>query len=78
MSAHPVDAIAFAHKSLARDLRLARASAGLTQVALARKVQRSQSKISKAEAGKGRITEYYVAAVLRACGLPRTWKAPRP
>ncbi len=62
--------------SLGRDLRLAREHAGLTQAALAKKLRKAQSTVSGSESGQIRVSERYVKAVLRACGLPEDWKPP--
>lgn len=55
---------------LAKRVREARAKAGLTQVELAKRLGRSQTMVSLAENGVLRIGRRYVAAVLRACGVP--------
>ena len=73
--ADAVDAVAFGAQSLGRSLRLARETAGLTQAELAKKLRRSQSMVSSAETGTVRVGQRYVAAVLRACGLPEDWQA---
>ena len=72
-----VDAIEFARDSIAADLRAAREKSGLTQDELAVKLDKSQTLVSQAEAGKVSVGERYVAAVLKACGLPKDWKAPK-
>src|SRR4051812_30277220 len=69
-----VDAVAYARTSIARDLRAAREAAGLTQTALAEKLGKSQSMIAKSEAGDVSVGAAYVAAVLKACGLPKNWQ----
>jgi ribosome-binding protein aMBF1 (putative translation factor) len=69
-----VDAIEYTRSSIARALRGAREHAGLTQTALARKLRKSQSMVSGAESGHVSVGERYVAAVLKACGLPPDWK----
>jgi DNA-binding XRE family transcriptional regulator len=71
---HTVDAIEFARSSLAGDLRAAREEAGLTQAELAKKLGKSQTMVSQAEAGYVSVGERYVAAVLKACRLPKDWK----
>jgi hypothetical protein len=71
-----VDAISYAHASLGRDLRAAREHAGLTQAALAAKLGKSQTLVSGAESGRVQVSDRYVAAVLKACGLPPGWRAP--
>ena len=63
--------------SLGRDLRLAREHAGLTQAALAKKLRKAQSTVSGSESGQIRVSERYVKAVLRACGLPEDWRPPK-
>lgn len=76
-----VDAVAFANKSIGDDLRAAREQAGLTQTTLAKKLGKSQPLVSGAENGTIAVGETYVAAVLKACGLPKSWtpagKKPR-
>ena len=67
------NAVAFGMQSLGRSLRLAREAAGLTQAELAKKLRRSQSMVSSAETGTVLVGQRYVAAVLRACGLPEDW-----
>jgi transcriptional regulator with XRE-family HTH domain len=62
---------------IARDLRAARVQAGLSQVELAKRMRRSQTLISLAEAGRVSVGERYVLAVLKACGLPPDWKPER-
>jgi ribosome-binding protein aMBF1 (putative translation factor) len=69
-----VDAIEYARNSIAADLRAARAEAGLTQDKLASKLGKSQTMVSQAESGETSVGENYVAAVLKACGLPKDWK----
>jgi mRNA interferase RelE/StbE len=69
-----VDAIAHARASIGHTLRAAREAAGLTQAALAKRLRKSQPLIARAESGDMSVGERYVAAVLRACGLPETWK----
>lgn len=65
-----VDAIAFATKVIADDLRKMREAAGLTQVELAKRLKRSQAFVSGAENGTSRVGERYVKAVMAACGSP--------
>jgi ribosome-binding protein aMBF1 (putative translation factor) len=72
-----VDAHAFVRGSIATDLRAAREHAGLTQAELAKKMGKSQTMISQAESGTARISERYVHAVLKACGLPVEWHGAR-
>lgn len=62
--------------ALGRDLKAAREHAGLSQVALAKKLKRTQAAVSGSEAGKIRVGADYVAKVLKICGLPADWKAP--
>jgi hypothetical protein len=70
----PADAIAFARRSIAADLRAARAHAGLTCLELALKVGHSVQCVSEAESGSTSQSPGYVAAVLSACGLPKDWR----
>lgn len=72
-----VDAHEYARQSIARDLRAARKHAGLTQGELARRMGKSQTMVSQAESGSARVSERYVRAVLKACGLPEDWKGPK-
>lgn len=71
------DAHAFVRESIARDLRAAREHAELTQAELAARMRKSQTMISQAESGTARISERYVKAVLKACGLPEDWAGPK-
>ena len=71
-----VDALLFSRQAIAKDLRVARETAGLTQVELAKKLKRSQAFVSGAESGNSRVGARYVESVLKACGLPEDWKAP--
>jgi ribosome-binding protein aMBF1 (putative translation factor) len=68
------DAHAFLRGSIASDLRAARETAGLTQAELAERMSKSQTMVSQAESGNARVSERYVLAVLKACGLPEDWK----
>jgi ribosome-binding protein aMBF1 (putative translation factor) len=70
-----VDAIAYADESIARGLKAAREHAKLTQEELAKKLRKSQTMVSGAEAGRVSVGERYIAGVLKACGLPKDWKA---
>ena len=71
---HTVDAIEYARAAIGVDLRTAREAAGLTQADLAKKLRKSQTMVSQAEAGNVSVGERYVASVLKACGLPKDWK----
>jgi|SRR5690606_33785185 len=77
LPAGTVDAHMFVRESIARDLRAARDHAGLTQAELAARMRKSQTMISQAESGTARISERYVKAVLKACGLPDDWAGPK-
>ncbi len=70
-----VDAQAFVQDSVAKDLRAARESVGLTQAELAARLRKSQTMVSQAESGTARVSERYVRSVLAACGLPDDWNA---
>lgn len=59
---------------LGRRLRAARDHAQLTQAALAKKLRRSQSTVSQAEAGTIRVSAAYVRRLFKTCGLPEDWK----
>lgn len=69
-----VDAIEYARTSLGKTLRAAREHAGLTQVELAAKLTKSQTLVGRSESGQMSVGSRYVAAVLKACGLPKDWK----
>lgn len=71
-----VDAHSLTRQSIAEGVRQAREHAGLTQGELAAKMGKSQTMISQAESGNARVSERYVAAVLKACGLPKDWAGP--
>jgi len=73
-----VDAHAFVRQSIAESLRAARAHAKLTQAQLAERMGRSQTMVSQAESGSARVSERYVKAVLKACGLPGDWVGANP
>lgn len=72
-----VDALDFTRKALGENLRAAREHADLTQSQLAKKLKKAQTTVSGSEAGKIRVGEAYVAKLLKVCGLPADWKAPR-
>jgi ribosome-binding protein aMBF1 (putative translation factor) len=72
-----VDAVEYARKAIGEDLRSAREHAGLSQAELAEKLGKTQPMVSGAESGSIRVGERYVATVLKACGLPKSWKARR-
>ncbi len=67
------DAADWAQAEVGRSLRAARKAAGLSQEELAHKMRKSQTLVSRIEAGEVAAGERYVAAVLRACGLPKDW-----
>ena len=71
-----VDALEFTLKALGESLRAAREHGGLTQSELAKKLKKAQATVSGSETGKIRVSEAYVAKVLKVCGLPADWKAP--
>jgi ribosome-binding protein aMBF1 (putative translation factor) len=71
------DAHVFVRESIAADLRAAREHADLTQADLAKKMGKSQTLVSQAEAGIARVSERYVRAVLKACRLPAEWSGPK-
>ena len=64
----------FIRSHVATGLRAARAHAGWTQAELARRLEISQARISKAESGAERAGEALVTQWLKACGLPEDWK----
>ena len=72
-----VDARPFVRQSLGADLRAAREAAGFTQAQLADRMGKSQTLISQAESGTARVSERYVCAVLKACGLPADWNGQK-
>jgi ribosome-binding protein aMBF1 (putative translation factor) len=73
-----VEAHSFVRQSIGTDLRAAREHASLTQAELAERMGKSQTMISQAESGTARVSERYVRAVLKACGLPEDWSGPKP
>ncbi len=72
-----VDAVEYARRSLGATLRAARKRAGLSQADLAKRLRKSQPMVSGAESGAVHVGERYVAAVLKACHLPKNWKRGR-
>lgn len=72
-----VDAVEVAQRAVAEGLRKAREAAGLTQAELAARLKKSQPMVSGAESGRVRVGVGYVKAVLKACGLPPDWTAPK-
>jgi ribosome-binding protein aMBF1 (putative translation factor) len=72
-----VDALEYADASIGRALRAARQTARLTQTELARRLGKSQPLIAGAESGRVQVSGRYVAAVLKACGLPKDWTPPK-
>jgi ribosome-binding protein aMBF1 (putative translation factor) len=72
-----VDALEYVLGALGRNLKAARKSAGLTQAQLAKKLGKAQATVSGSENGKTQVSDKYVAKVLKVCGLPADWKAPR-
>ena len=69
-------ALPFVLGALGRNLKAARDHAGLTQEELAKKLGKAQTTVSGSESGKIRVSEKYVAKVLKVCGLPLDWRAP--
>jgi transcriptional regulator with XRE-family HTH domain len=59
-------------------LRDARREAGLTQVALAKRLGRSQTLVSLAENGRALVGDRYLQAVVAACQLPAGWGGVAP
>lgn len=74
---HTVDALEYVLGALGRNLKAARVSAGLTQAQLAKRLDKAQTTVSGSENGKTQVSDKYVARVLKVCGLPPNWKAPR-
>lgn len=72
-----VDAVEYTRASIGRTLKDAREHAGLTQADLAKKLKKSQPMVSGAESGTISVSERYVKAVLKACGLPEEWAGPK-
>jgi len=70
------DGADWARKELGRNLRTARIMAGLSQAQLASKLQKSETMVSRIEAGEVSAGERYVLALLKACGLPKDWVPP--
>ena len=73
-----VDAIEYARASIGATLKAAREHAGHTQAELAKALNKSQPMVSGAESGAISVSERYVKAVLKACGLPEDWAGPKP
>lgn len=74
LPADSVDAVEYARASIGATLRAAREEAKLSQAALAQRLGKSQPMISGAESGSISVSDRYVTAVLKACGLPKDWK----
>jgi ribosome-binding protein aMBF1 (putative translation factor) len=72
------DGIAWARARVGLSLRHAREQAGLSQAKLGKKLKRSQTLIARAELGDLAVSERYVKAVLKACGLPADWSDATP
>jgi transcriptional regulator with XRE-family HTH domain len=72
-----VDAVVYARASMGETLKQAREQAQLTQAALAAQLKKSQAMVSGAESGSISVSERYVSAVLKACGLPQDWTGLR-
>jgi ribosome-binding protein aMBF1 (putative translation factor) len=72
-----VNAAEYARASLGSSLRAAREHVGLTQAELAVKLGKTQPMVSAAESGAAHVGARYAEAVLKACRLPKDWKAPR-
>jgi transcriptional regulator with XRE-family HTH domain len=70
------DAVEYARASIARSLVQAREAGGLTQSELAKRLRVSQSMIANAEAGRTKVSERYMARVLKACRLAKGWAGP--
>jgi ribosome-binding protein aMBF1 (putative translation factor) len=68
-----VDAQEATRNLIAESLKAAREAGGLTQAQLAAKLKKSQTMIAQSESGVMHVSETYVAKVLKACGLPKTW-----
>jgi ribosome-binding protein aMBF1 (putative translation factor) len=70
------DGVDWARAELGKTLRRAREMVGLSQGELAKKLGgKSQALVSRAESGDMSVGDEYVAAVLKACGLPKDWPA---
>lgn len=68
-----VDAVEYARGSIGTTLKAARESAKLSQADLAKRLGKSQPMVSGAESGAISVSTRYIAAVLKACGLPEDW-----
>ena len=73
-----VEALPFIQGALGRNLRAAREQARLTETELAKILDVDATVIRQCESGKAAASESFVARVLKACGLPPGWSAPRP
>jgi ribosome-binding protein aMBF1 (putative translation factor) len=72
-----LEALSYSRNSIAQALVAARKAAGLTQVALAKRLGKSQTMVAHAENGTTRVSERYASAVLKACDLPPDWPAAK-
>jgi len=73
-----VEVVAFANKSIGKNLRAAREHASLSVADLASKIGADPDEVRGVEKGSLDVRESWVRAVLKACGLPNDWTAPRP
>ena len=53
---------------LRRAVRTARSKAGLTQAQLAKRLRTTQATVSRAEAGRTKVSDAYLRDVMRVCG----------
>jgi hypothetical protein len=69
-----VEALAFAGEAIARHLKAARRTAGLTQGEIAARMGISQTRVSLGERGAVPVSTVFVKRWLSACGLPEDWR----
>jgi DNA-binding XRE family transcriptional regulator len=70
-----VEATSYAQTAIARNLKVSRLAAKLTQAGMAAKLSLSQTRVSLAERGTVPVSTTFVKKWLIACGLPEDWKA---
>lgn len=73
-----VEAEPFLSEAIGDHLRRIREAAGMTQVALAKRLGRSQAFVCGTERGTTRVGERYLRSVLEACGAEEEEKRPAP
>ena len=69
---HQPEAVTAPSDRLRRAIRTARSKAGLTQAQLAKRLRITQATVSRAEAGRIRVSDAYLRDVMRVCGVDAT------